>query len=40
VMLGMDVALYGETSWGRVLGWTLAAIGGFMLLRGWSEQIP
>ena len=40
VMLGMDVALYGEASWGRVLGWTLAAIGGFMLLRGWSEQIP
>jgi ubiquinone biosynthesis protein len=40
VMLGMDVTLYGEVSWGRVLGWVLAAMGGFMLLRGWSEQIP
>ena len=40
VMLGMDVAFYGEASWGRVLGWALAAMGGFMLLRGWPEQIP
>jgi len=40
VMLGMDVALYGEASWGRVLGWALAAMGGFMLLRGWPERIP
>jgi ubiquinone biosynthesis protein len=40
VMLGMDVTLYGEALWGRVLGWALTAMGGFMLLRGWLEQIP
>ncbi|MCR4331568.1 MAG: ubiquinone biosynthesis regulatory protein kinase UbiB [Sulfuricaulis sp.] len=40
VMLGMDVAPYGEALWGRVLGWALVAMGGFMLLRGWPEQIP
>jgi ubiquinone biosynthesis protein len=40
VMLGMDVTLYGEALWGRVLGWVLAALGGFMLLRGWPEHIP
>ena len=39
VVLGMDVTLYGEALWGRVLGWALAALGGFMLLRGWPEQI-
>ena len=39
VMLGMDVTLYGEALWGRVLGWSLTAIGGFMLLRGWPEQM-
>jgi ubiquinone biosynthesis protein len=40
VMLGMDVTLYGEVLWGRVLGWVLAAMGGFLLLRGWPEQVP
>ena len=40
VILGMDVAPYGEALWGRVLGWALAAMGGFMLLRGWPEHIP
>jgi len=39
-VLGMDVTLYGEALWGRVLGWSLAAMGGLMLLRGWPEQIP
>ncbi|MGA9032250.1 MAG: ubiquinone biosynthesis regulatory protein kinase UbiB [Sulfuricaulis sp.] len=40
VMLGMDVTLYGEALWGRLLGWSLAAMGGFLLLRGWPEQVP
>jgi len=40
VMLGMDVTVYGEALWGRILGWSLAAMGGFMLLRGWPDQIP
>ncbi|HSD95927.1 MAG TPA: ubiquinone biosynthesis regulatory protein kinase UbiB [Sulfuricaulis sp.] len=39
VMLGMDVTFYGEALWGRVLGWALTAMGGFMLLRGWPEQM-
>jgi len=39
LMLGMDVTLYGEALWGRVLGWALTAMGGFLLLRGWPEQV-
>ncbi|MBI3777703.1 MAG: ubiquinone biosynthesis regulatory protein kinase UbiB [Gammaproteobacteria bacterium] len=40
LLLGLDMTHSGEPGWSNVAGWALAAMGVFMLLRGWPGRNP